>query len=315
MIEDVVSIELPVHERLIINKNRLQPKETNGSEPRVSIVTGTHGDELDGQYVCYEIIRRIQAHPEKLKGIIDIYPDVNPLGLDTGSRGIPMFDLDMNRVFPGDNNGAMAEYVAAGIVNDIIGSDFCLDIHSSNIFVKEAPQVRLNEESADKLLPYAKMLNTDFVWIYSSVTVLEATLAYSLNKLGVPTLVVEMGVGHRISNDYCMQLLDGIFNMLIHLGIWEDEKTEVKSPIMSNEGEVSFLSAKETGVFVSAVKELGTIGFGTHIGDIIDPIQGKIIQRIESPTDGIIFTLRENPVVYKGALIARVYGGRKPVSL
>ena len=32
-----------------------------------------------------------------LKGIVDIYPDVNPLGLDTGSRGIPMFDLDMNR--------------------------------------------------------------------------------------------------------------------------------------------------------------------------------------------------------------------------
>ena len=50
-----------------------------------------------------------------------------------------MFDLDMNRVFPGDNNGAMAEYVAAGIVEDIIGSDMCLDIHSSNIFVKFSP--------------------------------------------------------------------------------------------------------------------------------------------------------------------------------
>ena len=52
------------------------------------------------------------------------------------------------------------------------------------------------------------------------------------------------------------------------------------------------------------------IRIGTHIGDIIEPIEGRIIQRIESPTDGIIFTLRENPVVHKGALIARVYGGR-----
>ncbi len=49
-----------------------------------------------------------------------------------------MFELDMNRVFPGDNNGAVAESVAAGIVSDIIGSDFCLDIHSSNIFVRDA---------------------------------------------------------------------------------------------------------------------------------------------------------------------------------
>ena len=83
-------------------------------------MTGTHGDELDGQYVCYEIVKQLNAHPEKLKGIVDIYPDVNPLGLDTGSRGIPMFDLDMNRVFPGDNNGAITEYLAAGIIDDII---------------------------------------------------------------------------------------------------------------------------------------------------------------------------------------------------
>lgn len=95
-------------------------------------------------------------YPEKLKGILDIYPDVNPLGIDMGSRGIPMFDLDMNRVFPGDNNGAVAEYTAAGLIDDIIGSDFCLDIHSSNIFLKEMPQLRMTEENKDKLLPYAK---------------------------------------------------------------------------------------------------------------------------------------------------------------
>lgn len=127
-----------------------------GKEKRISIVTGTHGDELDGQYICYEIIKKIQMYPEKLKGILDIYPDVNPLGIDMGSRGIPMFDLDMNRVFPGDNNGAVAEYTAAGLIDDIIGSDFCLDIHSSNIFLKEMPQLRMTEENKDKLLPYAK---------------------------------------------------------------------------------------------------------------------------------------------------------------
>ena len=99
--------------------------------------------------------------------------------------------------------------------------------------------------------------------------------------------------------------------MLINMGIWADEPINVKQPIISTEGEVSIINAAQTGVFVSAVNSMGTIGIGTHIGDIIEPIEGRILQRIESPTDGIIFTLRENPVVYKGALIARVYGGRK----
>ena len=308
MIQEVVSVDLPVHERLVIKKNRLEPENMTGKEKRISIVTGTHGDELDGQYICYEIIKKIQMYPEKLKGIVDIYPDVNPLGIDMGSRGIPMFDLDMNRVFPGDNNGAVAEYTAAGLIDDIIGSDFCLDIHSSNIFLKEMPQLRMTEENKDKLLPYAKKLNADFIWIYSSKTVLDATLAYSLNNMGVPTLVAEMGVGHRINNEYCQQLIEGIFNLMTELEVWDDAPVNVRNSIVSTEGQVSFISAAGSGIFVSSINSMGTIGMGT---DIIEPITGKVIQRIESPTDGIIFSLREHPVVYKGALIARVYGGRK----
>lgn len=311
MIQEVVSVDLPVHERLVIKKNRLEPENMTGKEKRISIVTGTHGDELDGQYICYEIIKKIQMYPEKLKGIVDIYPDVNPLGIDMGSRGIPMFDLDMNRVFPGDNNGAVAEYTAAGLIDDIIGSDFCLDIHSSNIFLKEMPQLRMTEENKDKLLQYAKKLNADFIWIYSSKTVLDATLAYSLNNMGVPTLVAEMGVGHRINNEYCQQLIEGIFNLMTELEVWDDAPVNVRNSIVSTEGQVSFISAAGSGIFVSSINSMGTIGMGTHIGDIIEPITGKVIQRIESPTDGIIFSLREHPVVYKGALIARVYGGRK----
>ena len=311
MIQEVVSVDLPVHERLVIKKNRLEPENMTGKEKRISIVTGTHGDELDGQYICYEIIKKIHMYPEKLKGIVDIYPDVNPLGIDMGSRGIPMFDLDMNRVFPGDNNGAVAEYTAAGLIDDIIGSDFCLDIHSSNIFLKEMPQLRMTEENKDKLLPYAKKLNADFIWIYSSKTVLDATLAYSLNNMGVPTLVAEMGVGHRINNEYCQQLIEGIFNLMTELEVWDDAPVNVRNSIVSTEGQVSFISATGSGIFVSSINSMGTIGMGTHIGDIIEPITGKVIQRIESPTDGIIFSLREHPVVYKGALIARVYGGRK----
>lgn len=311
MIQEVVSVDLPVHERLVIKKNRLEPENMTGKEKRISIVTGTHGDELDGQYICYEIIKKIQMYPEKLKGIVDIYPDVNPLGIDMVSRGIPMFDLDMNRVFPGDNNGAVAEYTAAGLIDDIIGSDFCLDIHSSNIFLKEMPQLRMTEENKDKLLPYAKKLNADFIWIYSSKTVLDATLAYSLNNMGVPTLVAEMGVGHRINNEYCQQLIEGIFNLMTELEVWDDAPVNVRNSIVSTEGQVSFISAAGSGIFVSSINSMGTIGMGTHIGDIIEPITGKVIQRIESPTDGIIFSLREHPVVYKGALIARVYGGRK----
>lgn len=311
MIQEIVTVDMAVRETMPIKKNRLMPDACTGNEKRLSIVTGIHGDELDGQYICYEVIRRIKEHPECLRGIVDVYPCMNPLGMDIGIRGIPMFDLDMNRVFPGTEDGAMAEYVAAKVVNDIIGSDLCLDIHSSNIFIKETPQVRLNKENADRLMPYAQMLNADFVWVYSSKTVLEATLAYSLNKLSVPTLVMEMGVGLRIDHNYCRQTAEGIFNLMHQMGIWTGEvEALVKESIISVEGEVMVYRSENTGIFISALAGIGPVKKGDKIGDVIKPISGEILQSFYVPCDGIIFTLREHPVVYEGAIIARVYGGR-----
>ena len=289
MIETVVSVGLPIDEKLMIQKNRLIPqKGLSGGENRISIVTGTHGDELEGQYVCYELQRRIRENIGCLTGIVDVYPAINPLGIDSITRGIPGFDLDMNRIFPGSEDGSMPEYIASGIIEDLSGSAAVIDIHASNIFLEEIPQVRINELSRDTLVPLAKLLNTDYIWVHSSATVLESTLAYSLNSIGTPTLVVEMGVGMRITKKFGDQLTDGIFTLMKELGIWSGEVVTPKEPIISEDGEVSFINE------------------GGHIGDILNPLTGEINERISSPTDGIVFTLREYPIVNEGSLIARI---------
>lgn len=307
MIESVVSVGYPVDETLHIKKNRLtSEKGLSGGEKRISIVTGTHGDELEGQYVCYELQRRIRETPECLNGIVDVYPALNPLGIDSITRGIPAFDLDMNRIFPGAENGSMPEYIAARIIDDLRGSDMVIDIHASNIFLKEIPQVRINTLSKDVLVPYAKKLNVDFIWVHAAATVLESTLAYSLNSIGTPTLVVEMGVGMRITKDYGNQLVDGIFALMKDMGIWTGDTITPKEPIISEDGEVSFINAGSSGVFVPAVEHWKDVKKGKHIGDILNPLTGEVAERILSPTDGIVFTLREYPIVSEGSLIARI---------
>ena len=48
-------------------------------------------------------------------------------------------------------------------------------------------------------MPFVKLLNLDFIWVHEAATVLQSTIAHSLNSLGTPTLVVEMGIGMRIT--------------------------------------------------------------------------------------------------------------------
>ncbi len=304
MIEEVVRLPLAVDEDLVIRKNRL-----GEGGKRLCLVTGTHGDELEGQYVAWRLNRAIQKHPERLKGTVDIYPATNPLGVSTMTRGVPLCDLDMNRTFPGNEDGPMAEYIAARLIDDLAGADAVVDVHASNIFLREIPQVRVNVNTADRLLPLANCLNMDFIWIHAAATVLESTLAHSLNALDTPTLVVEMGVGNRLTRAYGDQLLTGILSLMRQLGMWDGPSVPVSRPIVSSDGAVSFVNASVPGIFIPAVEHSSRVEQGQELGRIADPLTGAVLETLSSPATGLLFTLREYPVAYEGSLIARILGG------
>ena len=307
MIQTVAKVGQPVDEMLTIKKNRIEPDSLTDNMKRISVVTGIHGDELEGQYVCFELTRRINEAKNHLKGIVDIYPAMNPLGIDSITRGIPAFDLDMNRLFPGNIDGNMTEYLAAEIIDDVDGSDAVIDIHASNIYLTEIPQVRINELHKDMLVPLAQKLNIDFIWIHGANTVLESTFAHSLNSRNVPTLVVEMGVGMRITKDYGNQLVEGILNIMRELGIWDGETTEPRNAIISESPEdVAYLNARCGGIFVPEVSHGAYLDKGELIGRLINPLSGQVLDEVTAPIDGFLFTIRDYPVVDEGSLIGRI---------
>ncbi|AJA47915.1 putative deacylase [Clostridium pasteurianum DSM 525 = ATCC 6013] len=314
-VETVFTRKLPVDEILEIKRCRYIPDNINENDierlPRICIVTGTHGDELEGQYICYELSKKLQEDPKHIQGIIDIYPALNPLGIDSISRGIPNFDLDMNRIFPGKSDGSTITRIAHNIVESLKGADIVIDIHASNIFLREIPQARINENMADRLLPIANLLNLDFLWVHPAATVLESTLCHSLNIIDTPCIVVEMGVGMRITKDYGNQLLKGIFNVMKKLKIWSGETKNADSyrkAINSMEHEVFFLNSSASGIFVPSIDHCTTVKKGDKIGNILDPLEGKIKEKLISPCNGMVFTLREYPIVYTGSLVARLIG-------
>lgn len=305
MIKTIVANELPIGEMLMIRKNVI----SNGSGgKRLCVVTGTHGDELEGQMVCYEMSRILQEQVSELNGTVEIYPALNPLGIDTIQRGVPNFDLDMNRIFPGDKNGTMVEQAACAIVDDLRGADLVIDVHSSNLYLRETPQVRINVNDENVLLPVAEHINVDFVWIHDSATVLEATLAYSLNSTGTPCIVVELGVGQRINHKMCSRLVDGILHLMRRMDMWHGPvgQSSITKPVICKGDKVAFLNAEASGVFLTDLKCGIVVEEGEKIGEIVEPLTGRVLSSVISPCRGFMFTIRAYPIVYEGSLMARI---------
>ena len=245
----------------------------------------------------------------KLHGTVDIYPALNPLGIDSMQRGVPAFDLDMNRIFPGNSRGSMIEKVAHDIFTDLSGADMVIDIHASNIFLREIPQVRISEMTADTLVPYAQLMGIDFIWVHQAATVLESTLAHSLNSTGTPCLVAEMGVGGRISHSMCQHLVEGIQNVMFSMGIWADAPSadKIGESIICKGDTVEFLNAPTSGVFVTEIHNDMMVRRGQSVGQIISPLTGKVLNDIIAPCNGLLFTIRAYPMVYEGSLLGRIF--------
>ncbi len=307
-VKTVVSEDLPVAERLMVKKLVIG----NGKGPRVCVITGIHGDELEGQYVCFELARLLKSQSDMVCGSVEIWPAINPLGVDSVCRGIPTFDLDMNRIFPGSDDGHMVEHVAHQVVEDLRGADMVVDIHSSNVFLYEMPQARISRMTSEKLIPYAQLLNLDFIWIHEAATVLQSTIAHSLNSIGTPTLVVEMGIGMRITQEYGDRLVKGLLNLLHGMGVWRGAKpADIRKPLLSLDGDVTMINSPFSGVVVNAAPHSSWVRKGDRLCQVVSSLTGDVLADVVSPVDGLLFTQRGYPIVYEGSLIARIYSPSK----
>lgn len=312
--ETFFTIAMPYGDRMELRRTLFRGEDG----PRVAVAAGIHGDELEGLYVCHRLavwLEELQrTNPAALLGSVELYPALNTLGLDTLTRGLPVFDTDLNRSFPGAKNGPLPERLAEAIMSALAGAALVVDVHASNIYLQEIPQVRINQEFESLLVPLAGHMNLDLIWLHGAATVLETTVAHSLNSTGTPCLVVEMGVGMRITPEYCEQLVAGILNTWRELGILsaEVQLPEVDhTPLVADDSNVHYLNAQTSGMFVPTASHWTDVRHGELLGTIVSPFNGTVLSEVRSPVDGILFTLREYPLVYEGSLMARVMARKR----
>ena len=312
MIETVMTAQMPVGLPIKIKKNRLEPDTIQENMPRLSIVAGVHGDELQGQYICYELIRRIKEERENLKGIVDVYPCVAPMALEIRKRNAPGA-LDMNAMFPGSHHGHTIEYMAAEVIEDLKGSEFCIDIHSSDIFIRELPQIRVPENAGKKVTELAQKSGIPVLWMNSnSSSVWEGSLAYSLRRKGIPNLVIESGIALKIDYEYCKKVIDGIFRMMKELEVFEGEVSPTKKTVTVKKNDVEVIHCNTSGIFIPKIQIGSFVRENQVLGCIVRPILGAELEEVKSSCDGMIFSLREYPAVCEGELLARICKAERP---
>lgn len=306
----VASVAMPIGEHWTVSRCRYSPE--GEAQGRLCIATGIHGDEKMGQLVVYDVAQRIMREPEHLRGVVDMYPMLNPIGLDISERMVPSGTmLDMNRAFPGAPDGTAMEKICYHAVEDMKGADLVLDVHASAQITSELYSVRLHERSAQRMIPAACALCPQVIWVQPDKPAYNATLTGALTMAGTDAMVL-MVDGRRLGVQKVVDdVVEGIFCKMKEMGLWTGEtacspKAQQEIPCMRTEEEALRVTCTRPGMYIPVDSCGSVIKEGDVLGTIFDALAGEPVETVIAPAGGLVFAQRRYSSVYPGTLIARL---------
>lgn len=245
-----------------------------GAKPgkRGILVSGVHGDEMSSVHTVQTVMN--QLDPAEMSGTVMAVTDVARPAMEGMQRRWPNLGrgpdlIDMNREWPGNENGITATSRHAGLLfNRLLrpNADFAIDFHTGttgfdvtafNIAGMDVPEIKAMVE----LYPVGQVFDNH---VYPGV------LHNAFVDAGIPSFTPEIGAARVLDLEMISLFVEGTMNVLKHHGI-------VTGP-MGRTG-------KDVVVFVgnSAFPILAThAGFVEHLvklNDKVEPGQKVTIQR------------------------------------
>jgi predicted deacylase len=287
-----------------------------GAKPgkRIALVSGVHGDEISPVHTIQTVMD--QLDPTEMSGVVLAVLDVSRPAIEGMSRRWPNsgrgIDLiDINREWPGNENGASAPSRHAGLLfNRLLKSnaDYAIDFHTSATGM-DMSAFHLARMDLSEVREMAELFPIDQIFDNPGYPGL---LANAFIDAGIPAFTPEIGAPRILNLSMIPLFVEGTMNVLKHHGI-----------ITGRIGR----TGRDTDVFVA---NSGHIVLATHGGfvellvELNDKIQtgqkvaiqrntfGEVVAEYTSEVAGEIAVRRTDATAEPGTLLLAILYNRAP---
>jgi predicted deacylase len=299
--------------------------------PMLFVNGGVHG----GEYPAIEAVIRLSnaLDPKKIAGTVILMPVLSLPSFRTRTPFVcPIDGVNPNRVFPGDPNGTYSEQMTHALINEfVIHADAYIDLHGGDIpealvpFVICRSGAGLADEKARDVAARSKQIAMAFglpyvLTVSKPVQPSKGLSSYAAAaEKGIPAILAEAGGVGQMQEDQVEMLMNGVRNVMAHLGMVEASKSEIrrskqKSPHLSPlpKGEENIVSkvltkfewvyTKHAGMWYPAIAAGDFVKKGEELGRVGD-LFGDVLENIVSTVDGVVLFLTINPSVLENGLL------------
>lgn len=286
-----------------------------GARPgrRVILVSGVHGDEMSSIHTVQTVIN--QLDPAAMSGTVMAVTDVSRPALEGMQRRWPNSGrgsdlIDMNREWPGSENGPTAPSRHAGLLfNRLLrpNADAAIDFHTGttgfdvaafNIASMDIPEVKAMVE----LYPVDQIFDSR---IYPGV------LQNAFVDAGIPSFTPEIGAARRLDGTKIPLFVEGTMNVLRHHGIIAGPMGRtgrdvdlfvgsVAHPILATHGGlvehlVGLNDRVEAGQTLAVQRDSFGVTVAQYATSVAGRVSGQRSDAMAEPGNPLVFILAKGP--------------------
>jgi len=259
--------------------------------PTLCLTAVLHGDEHNG----LEIVRRVlyEVDPMHLSGAVIGVPIVNLDGFRRGTRYLPD-RRDLNRYFPGKEQGSAAARLAHSLFVDVVRScTYLVDIHTGSFHRANLTQVRGDLTNLDVV---------DLSRQFGSTVILHnrggvGTLRRAATDAGIPTVTLETGEPLRIQEREVRHGVAAIQHAMSALSMYPRGLQSKATAAVYFESR--WVRVNEGGVLMSGVRLGDLVEQGARLGTVTDPVTSRVSD-VVAPYPGRVLGMALNQVVLPG---------------
>lgn len=299
--EEICVVKSPCREDMVVHGYRF-----GKGEQSACILGSVRGNEMQQMYICSQLVRALKEL--EANGCINagksimVIPVVNALGMNVSRRFFGVENMDINRMFPGKEDGSTTDRIAFQIFEKIKGYTYGIQLTSFYMTGEFVPHVRMMETGYQNT-SLANLFGLPYVVVRKPTPIDTKTLNY--NWL-TAAFSVYTNKNDTIDEKSARQAVAAVLRFLTRMGIirYESHSGYISHVIM--EEDLTDVHVKNGGIFKGLVSPGEDVRYGYLLAEIIDPYEGYVKETITAPTDGIVFFAHTEPLISQGGIAYRL---------
>ncbi|WP_254762763.1 succinylglutamate desuccinylase/aspartoacylase family protein [Natrinema marinum] len=282
--------------------------------PTLYVQAAQHGREVNGTEVLRRFHDRVSL--ESLSGTIVAVPVANPLTFDRVSYTTPeqldSVNQNMNRIWPGNENGSLHQRMAARLWESVTAADALVDLHTGSPDMLPHVVYREGDERSRSL---GEAFGTDLLlseqadedapgeWHRRDFA---GKLRVVAADAGIPSITPELAHNKQILEDAVEAGVEGLLDVCRYLGLLPGDVPDRDLPVARNH--LGQVTADESGLFRPTPSlEVGeTVEEGTPLGTVYHPTTYAPLHEASADRSGILYALTQEATVTAGDQLASV---------